>query len=199
MGWTIAEYPELDRKHTTIGTSVRVRGVPEEERLVLEKAPLHIPDVAACEGLEEVRDALLYRDIRSILIMPLVIQDRVIASLSIDMIGQTREFSDEEIELFRQLTNQAAVAYRNAIIHEAVDLGHKDASIQMNGMVHALKFKRPAQVLQQIVDTNLAARAWRSLVLIIDNQGQVIDRAAAGFEVDLEEASRVRPDGCLCG
>ena len=127
--------------------------------------------------------------------MPLILHDRVIASLSIDVIGKQREFSEEEIEFLKNLANQATVALQNAKRYEAANRGHSDARIQINGMVSALGTLQPSHVLQNIVDTNLATRAWRSLVLIIDQHGSIVDRAAAGYDYDLDEASKVRPNG----
>jgi len=116
QGEVIAEYPPTG---TTVGRIIPVRGVPAEERLVFEQEILNIPDVASETSLGPVRDLLLKSGIRSIVIVPVIFDGKVVASFSLDAIDKPRAFSQSEIEICQRLANQTAVAIQNARrVHE---------------------------------------------------------------------------------
>ena len=95
------------------------QGVPAEERLVEQQEVQNIYDVAAAgEELGPVRDILLAKGIQSILIVPVVMRNRVIASFSLDSVREKRHFYPHEVELCKALARQVAVALTNAWIYE---------------------------------------------------------------------------------
>ncbi len=116
FGKAVAEYPDRETLgiRRALGTIIPVRGVPAEERLVYQKEVLNIPDVDSSTELGRVRDIFLDFGIHSILVVPIVVRDQVIASFSLDAIRERRTYSVSEIELCKSLANQAAVALDKA-------------------------------------------------------------------------------------
>jgi PAS domain S-box-containing protein len=115
-GKVIAEYPDRETEgiKRTLGTIIPVHGVLAEERLAHQKEVLNIPDVAIETALGPVRDVLLSFGIRSILVVPVVTQDRTIASFSLDTIREIHTFSSSEVEFCKSLANQVAIAIDKA-------------------------------------------------------------------------------------
>ncbi len=107
-----AEYPHRG----AVGARIAVRGVPAEERLFYERQPIVLDDVqqAAPEDLGPVAAIFAHFDIRSILIVPIISEGRVLGSFSLDAIGRRRPFSDEDIELSRIFAAQVATALDKA-------------------------------------------------------------------------------------
>lgn len=110
QGEVVAEYPDLG----TQGVKIPIRGVPAEEALVKTKSPLVLPEISGKSALWPVRDILERFDIRSILVVPVVIKGRVLGSFSLDAIGRSHHFLDEEAELCKIFAAQVAVAIENA-------------------------------------------------------------------------------------
>lgn len=109
-GEVVAEYPPLG----TFGQVVPLRGVSAEEEMLASKEPLVIGDVTCASELGVVRDILAQSGIRSILIVPVVFQERLLGSFSLDAIDQQRAFTQDELELCQILAAQVAAAIENA-------------------------------------------------------------------------------------
>jgi len=107
QGRVIAEYPGPQK---FIGTEIKVKGIPLEEKLVYQREVINIPDLANRKDLGEVQDELMKLKIRSLLIVPVILNNKVIASFSIDMIEKNRIFYLDEEEVCKKLANQVAVA-----------------------------------------------------------------------------------------
>jgi PAS domain S-box-containing protein len=104
-GKLIAEYPE---PQNFLGTEIKVKGIPLEEKLVYQREVINIPDLANCKDLGEVQEKLMKLKIRSLLIVPVIQNNKVIASFSIDMIEKNRVFYQDEEEVCKKLANQVA-------------------------------------------------------------------------------------------
>jgi PAS domain S-box-containing protein len=109
-GKIIAEYPG----DNFIGVVVQVKGIQAEEQLVYNKEIINVPDLSRYDGLGEDQKILMDLKIRSLLIVPVVLNDKVIASISLDMIRKSRRFHKDEIELCKKLANQVAIAIGKA-------------------------------------------------------------------------------------
>jgi GAF domain-containing protein len=106
-GKVIAEYPGPKK---FIGTEIKIKGIPLEEKLVYQQEVINIPDLANCKELGEVQELLMKLHVRSLLIVPVILNNKVIASFSIDMIRKNRIFYPDEEEVCKKLANQVAVA-----------------------------------------------------------------------------------------
>lgn len=115
-GHVAAEYPDRG----TYGIRIPIKGIPGEEQLIKSKQPLVIPDVAQATSFGVVAEMLQQLNICSMLIVPVVFQEEVLGSFSLDQIGQTREFSQDEIDSCIIFAAQVAAAVKNAQLLESV-------------------------------------------------------------------------------
>lgn len=123
-GRIIAEYPETKE---FIETEIKVKGISLEEKLVYQREVINIPDIVNCKGLGKVQETLMKLNLCSVLIVPVLLNNKVIASFSVDMINRNRFFYSDEIELCKKLANQIAVAIGKARYLKELDVLNKIA------------------------------------------------------------------------
>jgi len=80
-------------------------------------SPLLVEDVAQDKVVAAMHDHLIARDVKSLLIIPLVAAGGLIAALQLEATDTTHRFTSGEIELAQTLANQAAVAIQNARLY----------------------------------------------------------------------------------
>jgi GAF domain-containing protein/CheY-like chemotaxis protein len=192
---------EFPAQLNTLGTRIRIKSVAAEEGLAFHGEPLLCHDLAQpVPELEPVRELLRGFDIRSICIVPITYQDRILGSFSLDAVGHTRKFTQEEIELCKVFATQVAVAIENARLFEATREGQAFVQSLYEATSAIISHTEPDQVLQAIVDTACATTgAWRAVVLLVDEGEQPKVLAQAGFDQDLEPATSIRPEGISRG
>jgi GAF domain-containing protein/CheY-like chemotaxis protein len=110
FGTVIGEYPARN----LVGDRIPLRGIPLEEEIITARQPCAIEAVAADTRLGSLRGRLLEAGIRSLLIVPLVVGERVIGSFSLDAIDRGMQFAQETIDLCQIIAAQAALAIENA-------------------------------------------------------------------------------------
>jgi len=113
-GQVVTEYP------STGATAERypVQGYLAAERIIAGREPLVIEDVWNDPLMATVREAMHRLDIRSMLIVPLIVKEEVVGSIGLDAVGQQRRFSTDEVALAQTIANQVAIAIENARLYE---------------------------------------------------------------------------------
>jgi PAS domain S-box-containing protein len=112
-----AEYP----KWNLVGKTVPLIDVPDEERLIKTKKPLMVVDVSAQKSLGPIRDLLLEKKIKSILIVPVINKGQVLGSFSLDVSNHSRKFTAQEIKYCRVFAEQVATAIANAKLFSTLE------------------------------------------------------------------------------
>jgi GAF domain-containing protein/anti-sigma regulatory factor (Ser/Thr protein kinase) len=107
-GQIIAEYPE----------EIAARGLIlpplfDLQRDLHEPKPILFSDLTNEPSLGPARDVLAHLGIRSMLIFPLVSKGHALGSFSLETVGYTREFKQEEIELGKALAALISAAIEN--------------------------------------------------------------------------------------
>lgn len=152
-GRVIAEYPETEN---FIGIVIQVKGIPVEQQLVYNNEIINIPDLSSRNDIGEIQSHFTKLNIRSLLIVPVILNNRVIASISLDMIKKNRVFYPDEIELCKKLANQVAVAIGKArylrelqiLIKIALDCG---ANVPMDPKIMDSEIKEKIKDMLEIV------------------------------------------------
>jgi len=93
---------------------------PEIQEVMRTGRPLVIPEVVAEPLLAPVREGLKPLDLRSMIVMPLIVREKTIGAISLGYVGQARTFTDEQIGVLRSFATQAAIAIEKARLYEAV-------------------------------------------------------------------------------
>nr|MBA3531492.1 GAF domain-containing protein [Ardenticatenales bacterium] len=85
---------------------------------IQEATPIIIGDTAESPYLESVRELIEFQDIRSMLLLPLVIHGEIGGVIGLSVTGQSRLFSPEEIEFSDTIRQQISVAVERARLYE---------------------------------------------------------------------------------
>ncbi len=96
-----------------LGVRIPIAGNPSMEWILRERRPLAIPDVRDAI-LGPVGPALEALGIRSLLIIPLVVGERVIGTIGVDSVGRPRVFTEAEQHLAQVVAAQVAGAVERA-------------------------------------------------------------------------------------
>jgi PAS domain S-box-containing protein len=77
------------------------------------KQPLAIEDVSVHPAMAHFRDVLVQQNIKSMLLVPIVVRGELIGSVWLDAVGQERVFTEAELDFSQTLASQAAIAIAN--------------------------------------------------------------------------------------
>lgn len=105
---------------SVIGDTIPIKGNPSMERILATRKPLFIADAANDPLMVNMHDLMVRRKVKSILIVPFVIRDRVIGTLGFDFLEQQADISAEEMQLAETVANLAAVRIQESRLYEQV-------------------------------------------------------------------------------
>lgn len=105
-GKVIAEYPNQG----AVALKVPLTDYPLMERIKVERKPMAVLDAQNDPAMGSARPTMRALGIQSIVIIPLVVQNKMVGSLSLDAIRAARTFTGAELELCHIIGNQIAVA-----------------------------------------------------------------------------------------
>lgn len=101
-----------------VGLQIPLSGCLAVEQMIAKATPVAIYDAQHDLIMEKMWDVMRMLGIHSTLMVPLIIQGRVIGSFSLDMIMCQRVFESSEIELAQTIASQLAIAIDNARLLE---------------------------------------------------------------------------------
>ena len=89
-------------------------------RAITTGAPVLVPDMMVAELTPAERDIARQRDLRTVLVLPLIAGEKSMGTLIVGSAGEPRAISEAEIDLCRTLANLAALAVENARLYKSV-------------------------------------------------------------------------------
>lgn len=118
VGRLMAQYREDGYQHEQ-EILVPVMGNPLIEKMLESRQPIYVRDVENDPLAVTIRAGTHPRSYVAMLVIPLLSPDRVIGSISLDVVkGHEREFSADDIELAQTMATQLASAIENARLYE---------------------------------------------------------------------------------
>ena len=141
-------------------------------RVLATRAPLVIVDAQNDPLMANIRDVMIWRGVKSILLLPLIVRGEVIGTIGLDELERQREFTTTEVELAQTITNQAATAIANAQLYE--DVKRRAFELQtiqeVTGRISTIL--DPDELLAQVADL-IAERCgyYQVHVFLVDESG----------------------------
>ncbi len=108
-----AEYPEQG----TVGMEMSIADYKALQELVTSRRAFAVDDVMTDPRMEPLRSSMRRLSIRSVMFLPLTIQDVTVGFIRLDTVGVLRRFTDDELSLGQTLAGQVAVALQNARLY----------------------------------------------------------------------------------
>jgi len=110
-----AEYNSLELL-TMLGEAISIGNTPVLQSILETQTPLVFTDAQNDTRLESLRDDTVQRGIVSILIVPVIVNGRMIGALILNS-TQSRSFTQDEIDLVEQIAQAAGQALANARLY----------------------------------------------------------------------------------
>jgi GAF domain-containing protein len=174
-GGVRAEYPRLELS----GSEIPLQDIPAVERLLCATEPVMVEDVASAESLGMIRETLVGRGVRSSLFIPVVGKYGPLGAFSVNTLGRSHAFTDEEVEVCRMLAAQVAVGVEHARLA---------ASEEARLRKLELLSRAACEFLSDVTYTDLSSR----LALIARYATEILDAEVCGvFRVDEEGLLRL--------
>ena len=101
------------------GVEIPVDGNASMQHILASRTSLSIEDAQHDPMLESVRGLMLHRQVKSILLVPLIVRGEVIGTFGCDAIGEPHRFTQEDIDLTTAVANLIAVRIEQARLFEA--------------------------------------------------------------------------------
>jgi GAF domain-containing protein len=112
--YTVAEYPQVKKPKPPMP----LHGNTAVEWIFNHKRPLVIEEATHDPGLVSNRRVVKQWGTQSRLLVPLLVRNEVIGTISLDVINARRGFSEEEVKLAETMATQVATAIENAQLYE---------------------------------------------------------------------------------
>ncbi len=116
-GTVASEYSPRDQLKPSIGEILYLKEFPTLGEAYSRKQYELVPDTKNAELSPKEKEMADRLNIRSILVMPLVIGEKTLGTMQLSSLGEVKEFTEEEIGVCQTLANQAAIAIENAHLY----------------------------------------------------------------------------------
>ena len=132
--------------------------------------PLVCRDVASDELVADIRDLLLQRGTRQLIVLPLLAREQVVGTLGLDIDNLEREITDDDLRLLEQIAHQIATSIEVArLFQQAVRTAERERLVtEITTKIRATT--DPQTMLQTAVEElRQALRAQQTQIVFLDD------------------------------
>lgn len=127
-GTVTSEYSPLFRLEPSLGDRVDLKDCPTMDEAFQGKQYVLIEDTEKAELSPKEKETVNRLNMRSVLVMPLVLGEKKLGIMQLSSIGEIKNFSQEEINICQTIANQVAIAIENA--HMFTHLKRHDQTLE---------------------------------------------------------------------
>ncbi len=113
-GTVTSEYSPLFHMEQSLGEHVNLKDCPTLDEAYQGKQYVLLEDTTKAELSTKEKETVNRLNMRSILVMPLVLGEKTLGIMQLSSIGEIKNFSVEEINICQTIANQVAIAIENA-------------------------------------------------------------------------------------
>ncbi len=128
---------------------------PATEMALMERRPVVVPNATENPLTASAHEVLRQRGVKTILILPLVVENEAIGTVGLDVVEEGIELTDDQLRLAQTIVYQAAAAIQRARLFEQTEAARHDAE-QLFALSAALNAARnTADIVSAIVASGL--------------------------------------------
>ncbi len=118
-----------------IGLSIPVDNNPATQEVIRTRKPIFIQDAPNHPYVAAIRDALIARGTKNLLIMPLVAEDEVIGTIGVDFYDSDRMITQDELRILETIVYQTSTAIQKNQLFERIEQSESD----LRALFHAME------------------------------------------------------------
>ena len=117
----VASYTPIANAPDVIGVELPVQGNPSTQQVLATRKTLVIDDAQQNPLTVSIHAEMRLRSIQSLMLIPLIAGNRVIGTVGLDILEQTRKYKPDEIRLAETIVLQASTAIQNTRLFEQTE------------------------------------------------------------------------------
>ncbi|MBI5823090.1 MAG: GAF domain-containing protein [Chloroflexi bacterium] len=141
---------------TNIGLPIPIAGNPATEQVIHTRKPVFIQDAPNNPLSGPIRDALLERGTKNLLILPLLAEDEVIGTIGVDFYDLDRLITEDELRILENIVYQTATAIQKNQLFERIGQSESDLRALFNSMEDVVLVMSADGRYERIAPTNPA-------------------------------------------
>ena len=143
---------------SAVGFFIPVENNPATQMAIAERRPIVVPQATENLLTASAHEVLRQRGVKTILILPLVVENEVIGTVGLDVVEEGIELTDDQLRLAQTIVYQAATAIQRARLFNQTEEARRDAE-QLFTLSAALNAAQSASdIVQAIVNSGLAEK-----------------------------------------
>jgi signal transduction histidine kinase len=117
FGIVASEYSLRNHLKPSLGETLYLKDFPTLNESYQKRQYMLVSDTAKEELSPKEKEMAERLNIRSILLVPLVLGERTLGTMQLISLGEVKEFTEREIDICQTIANQAAIAIENAHLY----------------------------------------------------------------------------------
>ena len=190
-GTVASEYSPRDNLHPSLGEKLYLKDCPTLNEAYLGKKFVLVPDTLKAELSIRELEIAERLDMRSILVVPLVLGEKALGIMLLSSIGELKHFNAEEIGVCQTIGNQVAIAIENASLF---------SQLKQHGKTLEILFEIDRVVSQSLnLDEMLEKAITKSIQVTSSDAGWIYLLQEDGETLTLETYTGISPDLAALG
>jgi signal transduction histidine kinase len=154
---------------SAVGFFIPVENNPATQMAIAERRPIVVPQATENPLTASAHDVLRQRGVKTILILPLVVENEVIGTVGLDVVEEGIELTDDQLRLAETIIYQAATAIQRARLFNQTEEARRDAE-QLFTLSAALNAAQTApDIVGAIVNSGLAETPSLVSLSVVDS------------------------------
>ena len=155
---------------STDGSSIHIpmQGNPSYEVLAQAGHPLVIYDVAHDPVMSELVELMTSRGVKSMLLVPLIVNNKLVGSFGVDSHQSQRHFTEQEVAFCETLARQAANTIERYRLFEQTQQNLRETMSLYQASRGIAAAQTTHEILRAVAEASASPRIDRCLLLMID-------------------------------
>ena len=153
---------------SAVGAVIPVLNNPATQMAIAERRPVIVEHATESPLTASAHEVLRQRGVKTILILPLVVENEVIGTVGLDVVEEGIELTEDQLRLAETIVYQAATAVQRARLFNEMEQARRDAE-RLYALSAALNAAQDLDaILGAVVASDLAEGASGAALSIID-------------------------------
>ncbi|HWQ84598.1 MAG TPA: GAF domain-containing protein, partial [Anaerolineales bacterium] len=170
----VASYSPIPNAPEVIGIDLPIQGNPSTQQVLATRKTLVVEDAQHNPLTSAIHNELHLRSIESLMIIPLIVDERVIGTVGLDILEPSRHYTPDEIRLAETIVLQASTAIQSTRLFEQTELALAETETLYKASAEFNHAESYAQVLEILRRFTMVGHAATTSLLALFEEPQLI-------------------------